>query len=146
MIRRENIRLLAFNDPVLYFFLGFVFLAYTFTYLGHEALPGNSAYLEGWWGWWDQGKYVQASRAFAAGNLAASDHWYPPGYALLAAPLHWYSRAHGFFFINATCLLIVAYCFVEICSLFSIGTMAAALIFLFSLFWKVIIFEQFVIP
>jgi hypothetical protein len=146
MIRRESVRIPEAGDPGLYLFLSVIFLIYTFVYLGHGALPGNSADPEGWWGWWDQSKYIQSSRAFAIGNLAGSEHWYPPGYALLAAPFHWYFKAHAFFFINALCTLIVSYCFIKICKIFSIGTLAAALIFLVSLFWKIIIFEQFVIP
>jgi hypothetical protein len=40
----------------------------------------------GWWNYWDQGLYRRSARAFARGVLAGSEHWYPIGYPLLAAP------------------------------------------------------------
>ena len=43
-------------------------------------LPGY-----GWWSGWDQGKYLEATFAWAHGNLDPALHWYFPGYSLFGA-------------------------------------------------------------
>jgi hypothetical protein len=127
-------------------FLSSLFLIYTAAYLSNGYLPGNHANTGGWWTWWDQSKYLQSARAFSIGNLSSAEHWYPPGYALLAAPMQIFSASHAFFFINAACFLIVAYCFVRICSFFEVNKFSATAIFIFSVILNSRIFEQFVVP
>jgi hypothetical protein len=39
-----------------------------------------------WWKWADQGEYHRDALAWAAGNLDPGQHFYFPGYALIAAP------------------------------------------------------------
>src|SRR5690242_6990689 len=94
-------------------FLALVFIIYTFSYLSNNSLPGNSSSLEGWWSWWDQSNYLKSARAVSVGSFNPDAHWYPPGYALLASPLQRFSSGHAFFFVDAACLLIVAYCFIR---------------------------------
>ncbi len=48
-------------------------------------LPHSASFDSGWWAWTDQGRYYRAARAWAAGDLRASQHWYLPGYPLLGA-------------------------------------------------------------
>jgi len=81
-------------------------LFYTAGYLGHQVLPGNDpAYPLGWWGWWDQSQYIGSARALAAQDWTPSSHWYPLGYAILAAPFVHLQRAHLFFFVDLACLI-----------------------------------------
>src|SRR5689334_11034220 len=118
---RSNPFLLKIEQDFVPIFLILVAIVYAFSYLAMEALPGNSPYIEGWWGWWDQSNYLKSARAFAVGNLNPDMHWNPPGYALLAAPLQRFSAGHAFFFVDGLCLLSVAYCYIRICSYYNIG-------------------------
>lgn len=62
-------------------FLVFLGLLYTLAYLAHPALPGNNLqYPLGWWGWFDQGKYLLSSQSFILGNFSIDKHLYPPLY------------------------------------------------------------------
>lgn len=58
--------------------------AYAFG-MAHTAARPTDTFL-GWWGWTDQGLYLKAAQAWSHGVLDAAEHWYFPGYALLAAP------------------------------------------------------------
>ena len=53
-----------------------------------------------WNGWWDQSQYLKSATAFAHGKLAASEHWYLPGYALLGAPFVWLLPQNPFLPVN----------------------------------------------
>lgn len=57
---------------------------FAWAYLHYPYRPTAPA--TGWWNYWDQGAYLRSARAFAAGVLEGSEHWYPIGYPLLAAP------------------------------------------------------------
>jgi hypothetical protein len=61
--------------------------AFAWAYLHYPYRP--TAPDSGWWNYWDQGAYLRSTRAFAAGVLEGSEHWYPIGYPLLAAPFVW---------------------------------------------------------
>ena len=50
---------------------------------GHPA-PGSET--GGWAAGYDQAMYIKASRSWASLDFRGTQHWYPPGYALLAAP------------------------------------------------------------
>nr|WP_321984161.1 hypothetical protein [uncultured Lichenicoccus sp.] len=68
--------------------------------------PGaNPAYPEGWWGWTDQGLYLKSAQAFARGDLAPAQHWYPLGYSLLAAPFVHVLPMHPFLLVDLACFL-----------------------------------------
>jgi hypothetical protein len=56
-----------------------------------------------WFGWADQGEYYRAAKAWAAGNLDGSQHHYPAGYALLAAPFVWLLPDDPFILVNLLC-------------------------------------------
>lgn len=58
---------------------------YLVAYACDPNVPGAHA-KGGWEGWWDQSRYLLSARAFAALNFSQSEHHYPPGYSLLAAP------------------------------------------------------------
>jgi hypothetical protein len=56
-----------------------------------------------WIGWSDQDYYLQAARAWAHGNLDPSQHHYPPGYALLAAPFVYLTPSQPFLLPDLIC-------------------------------------------
>jgi len=58
----------------------------------------------GWWLWTDQGLYLRAAQAWSAGVLDGSEHWYFPGYALLAAPFVRLLPQDPFVPVDALCL------------------------------------------
>ncbi|MCW2266796.1 hypothetical protein M2305_002743 [Gluconobacter cerinus] len=85
------------NQVIMYFkyiFSAFGFMAitviYLLGYLHYPARPSPAArFPEGWWGWFDQSKYLQSAQAISHWDLSPAQHWYPFGYALLGAPFVW---------------------------------------------------------
>lgn len=59
----------------------------------------------GWWSWWDQSAYIQATLAWANGVLDPAYHWFLPGYALLGAPFVRITPAEPFLLPDLACLL-----------------------------------------
>ncbi|MFT8953767.1 MAG: hypothetical protein ABF979_16050 [Gluconobacter sp.] len=81
---------------------------YFLGYLHNPARPSPSApFPEGWWGWFDQSKYLQSAQALAHLDLSPSSHWYPLGYAILGAPFVWMGN-HVYLIPDLLCLLITA--------------------------------------
>ena len=66
-------------------------------YLHHPALPNKSP---GWWGWWDQGKYLAAAKEIANFSLTSANQIYPPLYSFLGAIFVNAIPNHPFFLIN----------------------------------------------
>lgn len=88
----------------------------------------------GWENFWDQGQYLKSAAAFARGDLSADQHWYPPGYSLLAAPFVYLPSAEPFFFVNTACLLLFAGAFVRYFRPL-IGLLPSAIAFAVALAW-----------
>jgi hypothetical protein len=88
--------------------LAAVALIYCVAYLGILVLPGNSEYVLGWWGWWDQSRYLKSAAGLASGNLDPSQHWYPLGYPLLAMPFFRLVPYHAFFVVNLAAFVAMA--------------------------------------
>ncbi|WCT73540.1 hypothetical protein PQ455_18345 [Sphingomonas naphthae] len=59
-------------------------LAFLLRYVVQAGLPQGDG--PKWWGYFDQARYLRSAVALAHGGLDAADHWYPLGYALVAAP------------------------------------------------------------
>ena len=81
---------------------------YAAAYLHHPHRPGGggAASNQDWWAiGWDQPRYLRAALAWAAGNLDPAEHWYLPGYALLAAPFVHVTPADPFLLPNLALLL-----------------------------------------
>lgn len=79
---------------------------YLSAYLRHPALPGTDPFHpEGWWGWWDQGKYLESAQAIANLDLQPEHHWYPWGYPLLGAPFLELAPGHAFLIPNLVCTM-----------------------------------------
>lgn len=83
----------------------FIFLAAHSVYRG---VPGIGE-IGGWRDWSDQGRYIEAARAWAIGDLTGARHWYPPGYALLAAPWLWVTPHDRFLIPNLASLIIAQF-------------------------------------
>jgi hypothetical protein len=125
-------------------FLIFLFLIYTLLFLSHPALPHDM--VSGWWTWWDQSQYIKSAKALSRIDLSPAEHWYFPGYPLLGAIFYRSMPVHAFFFVNAICLLVTAFCFIRISRHFGVGALAASAVFALSTAFNGAIIEQFVIP
>jgi hypothetical protein len=122
-------------------------MAYAALYFADPALPGNSSvYPEGWWGWWDQSKYLESARALARGDLAPERHWYPFGYSLLGAPFARMWPAHPFVLVNLAALLLTALAFLGFARRVGVGAGVAALLFLGSAVVDPLLLRQWAVP
>jgi hypothetical protein len=120
---------------------------YVWRYFAAPALPGNmTAFPIGWWGWFDQGNYIQSARALARFDFAAAQHWYPLGYSLMGAPFTKWSPAHPFVLIDLACLLACYMAFVAFARRIGVGSGWAVPIFVVSTAWNRLIFAGWVIP
>jgi hypothetical protein len=99
-------RLILLGHAALTLLLAAIFLFAHAHYLGVPA-----AYTEagGWSTWADQAKYLEAARAWAAWDLTAARHWYPPGYPLLGAPFLPITPFDRFLLPNLGCLIASQY-------------------------------------
>lgn len=88
-------------------------LLYGLAYLHNPSHPhvGGDA---GWFSGFDQGRTLEAARAWAAGDLDARRQWYMPGYPLLAAPLIGWLGPHAFGVVDLACLLAALVVFGEL--------------------------------
>ncbi len=99
-----------------------------------------------WWHWYDQKKYLDSAQAFAAGDLAPESHYYPTGYALLAAPFTAVMRADPFAVIDVLCLVGSLWAFVRLCEALGISRAVGAAIFLATSVFSYSILLDYVIP
>ena len=90
-------------------FIATVVLVQIVLYCTYPATPFHHP-THGWEGWADQGLYLKSARALAALDLSASQHWYPIGYALLAAPFV-PLFSDPFFVPNLLCMVAFAWMF-----------------------------------
>lgn len=94
----------------------FITILYVLAYLAYPATPGNTPHAHplGWWGWFDQGKYLLSANAFAQLDLTPEKHFYPPLYTIIGAAFIKLSSGHPFFFINLFCLLWFSFVFIRV--------------------------------
>ena len=71
-------------------------LAYLISYARDPRRPAAADLAQGWWTFSDQGRYLRSTLAWAVGNLDPAQHWYLPGYPLLAVPFVHLTRANPF--------------------------------------------------
>ena len=76
---------------------------YLWIYAHHPLGVGNDLPVAAWYGWADQAAYFLAAHGWASGNLNASQHLYPAGYALLGAMFVWLTPADPFVVPNLLC-------------------------------------------
>lgn len=90
----------------MFWMLGGVTIIYLIAYLGHPVLPGNDPKEPlGWWGWWDQGKYLKCAADLAHGRLTRDSYWYPLGYPLTGAIFYRWMPQHPFLIPNLAFVL-----------------------------------------
>ena len=70
--------------------------------------------MTGWWLWDDQGYYIRAARAWAAGNLDPAQHWYLPGYPLLGAAFVWLTPIQPFYLPDLLGLIAYGWLFIAL--------------------------------
>lgn len=126
--------------------MGFIAVGYTLAYLGHPVLPGNSAYPEGWWGWWDQGQYLKCTAGLAKGILNKDTYLYPLGYPLVATPFYWWAPKHAFFIPNLVFVTGSAWAFYGIARRLVRPTEAFVLIVAFVVFYRGMLRDTLVVP
>ncbi len=59
----------------------------------------------GWWSWWDQSSYIEATLAWSRGVLDPAYHWYLPGYSLLGASFVRLTPAQPFIVPDLACIV-----------------------------------------
>lgn len=128
------------------FFFATIALLYAIGYLAHPALPGNNLqYPQGWWGWFDQGKYLLSAEAFYHFDFSAEKHFYPPLYPLIGAPFLHLLKSHPFWLVNLASLLTFAAVFVRVACRY-VSRRVAVLLFFLAVIVNLKILEDFVIP
>jgi hypothetical protein len=89
---------------------------------------------DSWQGWADQDHYLASARAWAAWNLDAGKHHYPPGYSLLGALFAHLTPAQPFLLPDLACVVASLLLFVRIAAYLlpelPAGQVLAALCFL----------------
>ena len=113
----------------------------------NQGRPGARAlYPQGWWGWFDQGRYLRSVQAFARFDLRPGEHWYPLGYPLLGAPFAGLLPRHPFLLVDLACLLATFAGFVVFARRCGITTAAAVSAFLLGAIGSGSVRENWVIP
>ncbi|MGN6374015.1 MAG: hypothetical protein ACTHMG_00510 [Sphingomonas sp.] len=81
--------------------------------------PGRSPE---WAGWFDQSRYIASAQALARLDFSAGQHWYPPAYALLAAPFTALVSTQPFLLPDLALFMLAAAAFARAVRAFAIGT------------------------
>jgi hypothetical protein len=129
------------------FTLALIAIFYIIVYFFIPGTPGNhpGVHPSGWWGWFDQGKYILSANAFAQFNFSPDKHFYPPLYPVLGAIFLKWSSGHMFFLINLGALIWFAYVFIKFSDLYMPRWVGVALLFGTTIF-NYTLFENYVIP
>lgn len=97
-------------------------------------------------GWFDQTKYLESARGFAAASLAPDLHWYPLLYSLSAAPFVPLIPSAPFAVPNLIAFLAILYALLRIWSSLRLPVGAGVFELALSLFLPTSLFHQFVVP
>ncbi len=120
---------------------------YLWCFLGDRYLPGNnSQYPLGWWGWFDQGKYLDSAQSLMRGALVPDRHWYPLGYSMLAAPFTRWSHGHPFLPVNLGSLLLCYAGFLAFARRIGVERTWAVPLFLLGTASSRTLFEGWIVP
>ncbi len=118
--------------------------AYVLAYALHPARPGN-ADVQGWWGWHDQGLYLNSAKAFALADFSPEQHFYPPLYPALGVLFLGWSGEHPFFAPNLVAFLWVCFVFIRFSDQYLPRTGSVSVLLLALLLnWRVS--ENYIIP
>jgi hypothetical protein len=129
------------------FILALIAIVYIIVYFFIPGTPGNHPGVHplGWWGWFDQGKYILSTNAFAQSDFSPDKHFYPPLYSVLGAIFLKWSSGHTFFLLNLGALIWFAYVFIKFSDLYLPRWGGVALLFSTTIF-NYTLFENYVIP
>lgn len=120
---------------------------YLWCLLGDRYLPGNdSQYPLGWWGWFDQGKYLDSAQSLMRGALMPDRHWYPLGYSIFAAPFTLWSHGHPFLPVNLGSLLLCYTGFLAFARRAGVERGWAVALFLLATAGSRTLFEGWIVP
>ena len=120
---------------------------YAFHYLRYPARPGtNQVYPLGWWGWFDQSKYIQSARALARFDFLPAQHFYPLGYALLGAPFARVMPQEPFVLVDLASLLVAYAAFLAFARRCSVAPAWGVALFVLAAGADPVLFDQWVIP
>lgn len=107
-----------------------VVVFYLIYYFADGASPGFGARAHlGWWGWFDQSRYLASAQALWRGDLAPENHWYALGYSLLAAPFTAITTLHAFFVLDLLALLLAYLAFMNFAARMGLKSSWAAVAF-----------------
>ncbi|HYD81190.1 MAG TPA: hypothetical protein VEC06_15400 [Paucimonas sp.] len=124
--------------------LALIASAYLIAYLLHPSVPGNRSPL-GWWGWFDQGQYLLAAKAFAALDFSPDRHFYPPLYPLLGSLFVRWWEQHPFWLIDLAGLLWFSAVFLLFARRY-VSRRCAAFLYAASVLLNHRVFPDFLIP
>ena len=134
------------KNPDLKIVLAFVSLEYAMAYLLCPATPGiNVEKPLGWWGWFDQGQYLNSAKAMAQLDFSSGKHFYPPLYPLLGSFFVKWLPSHPFWLIDLVSLLWFVIVFIWLASLY-VGRWTAIILLTLSVLVNYHIFGNFLIP
>ncbi|RKR70115.1 hypothetical protein C8C94_4655 [Acidovorax sp. 94] len=127
--------------------LVFIAIYYIAVYFFIPATPGNAPndHPLGWWGWFDQGKYLLSANALSVLDLTPDKHFYPPLYSALGAIFLKWSSGHMYFVLNLLSLLWFAFVFLRFADRYVPRWGGVALLFGTTIF-NYTLFENYVIP
>lgn len=127
--------------------LTFIAFAYVAVYFFIPATPGNAPHAHplGWWGWFDQGKYLLSANAFAQLDFSPDKHFYPPLYSLVGAIFLKWSSGHPYFVLNLLAMLWFVYVFIRYSDQY-IPRWGSVALLLGTTILSYTIFENYVIP
>lgn len=94
----------------------------------HPLRPAMPSPTDGWWSWTDQNRYLAAAQAWADGVLDPAQHWYLPGYSLMAAPFAHLMPAQPFLVPDLLCLLAAFWAFASLAARLEPGLPGARLL------------------
>jgi hypothetical protein len=84
---------------------------YALVYTHHPLGAGNTQPASAWFAWADQAAYYVSARGWATLDFSSSQHLYPAGYALLAAPFYWLFPAEPFAILDLLCWIAAMWLF-----------------------------------
>jgi hypothetical protein len=121
--------------------------SYVIVYFYIPATPGNhpNEHPLGWWGWFDQGKYLLSANALAQFDFSPDKHFYPPLYPAIGAFFIKWSSGHFYFALNLAALLWFSYAFVRFSDRY-IPRWGSILLLFGTTIFNYTLFENYVIP
>ncbi len=103
-----------YKIPKVAVLISLIIVAQMFVFFLHPTNPLTVENGIGWFGWWDQSKYLDSAVALAEADFSTERHWYPLGYSILAAPFTWLAPKAPFIFVNVAALSLYGLAFFKL--------------------------------